>query len=82
MNATHGYAGVCRVCGGWIMLCVDTPDMAKTCAKETAQCIRDGYEVRRVTIEEGRAMKSCPFGCPGRKSSNKAKERKIEGGGR
>lgn len=66
--ATHGYAGVCRICGGWVLLVMDIPELAEETAKDVAQCVRDGYEVRRITIEAGRAMEMCRSECPGRES--------------
>lgn len=64
--ATHGYAGCCRTCGGWLVLVTDEYARRHQIAKEIAECISDGMEVKRVTIEEGRAMEMCQNSCPGR----------------
>ena len=68
MRSDGGYAGICRVCDGWILLVMDIPETRKETAKDIARCIRDGYEVRRISIGEGRTMEMCPSECPGRKS--------------
>ena len=47
------------VCGGMIMAVVDLPDHKKDTAKEVASCLRAGYEIERLTVEEVRAHPFC-----------------------
>lgn len=68
MSASHGYAGCCATCGGWLVLVADHPETRRTTAKEVARCVREGMEVKRITIEEGREMEMCSYECPGRES--------------
>jgi len=52
------YVAKC-VCGGLIMACVDLPERKNDTAKEVASCLRAGYEISRMTVEEVRAHKWC-----------------------
>ena len=46
-------------CGGMVMACVDNPKHKKDTAKEVAACIRKGYSISRITVEEVREMPFC-----------------------
>lgn len=55
------YVGVMPGCGCAGVVTVDKPEYAKDTAKTVAQMVRDGLEVKRMTVEEFRAINN--FGC-------------------
>ena len=54
MPQTMAYVARCPTCERAVVLMVDVPDCRKEHAKEIAQCIRDGYVIERMTVEEAR----------------------------
>lgn len=55
------YVGICRACDGVMMLTVDEADRRDSVADEVADCIRYGYIVERLSVEDARerAAKWC-----------------------
>lgn len=58
------YAGVCRQCGGVMMLTVDTPEHAEVAASAAIECLENGYIVERMTVEAARERASQWCKCP------------------
>ncbi len=56
---THAYIAK-RSCGCMVFASMDDPRLAKDNAREIASCIREGFTVERVPVEEARKL---PFGC-------------------
>lgn len=52
------YIAKCK-CGGMVMAVVDLPEHKKDTAKEVASCLRAGFEIERMTVEEVRAHPFC-----------------------
>ena len=46
-------------CGKMVMACMDNPAHKKDTANEVSKCIKAGYEISRITVEEVRAMPFC-----------------------
>ena len=41
------------------MAVMDLPEHKKDTAREVASCLRDGFEIEHITVEEARAHKWC-----------------------
>ena len=52
------YVAKCS-CGGLVMAVMDLPEHKKDTAREVASCLRDGFEIEHITVEEARAHKWC-----------------------
>jgi hypothetical protein len=52
------YIAKCK-CGGMVMAVVDLPDTKKAAAKEVASCLRAGFEIERITVEEVKIIPFC-----------------------
>lgn len=50
MSKEMAYIALCK-CGSIVMACVDVPEHKKDTAKTVASCIKDGFEIKRVTVE-------------------------------
>ena len=46
-------------CGGMVMVCLDIPAHKKDTAQQVARCIKKGYEISRITVEEARVTSFC-----------------------
>lgn len=58
--ANMAYIAKCK-CGGIVMAIVDDlkPQRRKDIAKEIASCVKDDFEIGRITCEEVRTTKWC-----------------------
>jgi hypothetical protein len=80
MSESMAYRAICPVCGGSILLVVDEPIVMKSCAKDIARAMREGYAVERVTVEACRALPLCGDDCSRRKAAKgkaKAKGKRV-----
>jgi hypothetical protein len=58
MNEDMAYVAICK-CGGIVMATMDSVERKRDVAKEVAACLRDGYEIKRITAPEVRASSFC-----------------------
>ncbi|HPN52983.1 MAG TPA: hypothetical protein PKW33_15415 [Anaerolineaceae bacterium] len=53
---THAYIARRKCCNTFVMISTDDEDMKAENAKEVSRCIKEGYEVDRVTIAEAHEL--------------------------